>query len=165
MKSIPLVGNLGYSYLRPINHSTPLICRKLGWPITLLHVYVVRQNVTKYPLGHPQDYCGGLHRVHPRKFLFHLKVNGVVSAFWCIEKVLSFLPLVHPIVSITYSLGPKMIVLPPGFCCPKTIVQFICMARNLRLKVKYICAKLSSLRSLSTPQLWGAFWSSWCILF
>ena len=40
------------------------------------------------------------------------------------------------------------------------IVRFICPARNLSLKVKYFHAKLFISRSLSTPQLPGAFWSS-----
>ena len=39
----------------------------------------------------------------------------------------------------------------------KLIVSFICLARNLRLKIIYFCTKLSSSRSLSTPQLWGCF--------
>ena len=68
----------------------------------------------------------------------------------------------HPFL---YSLRPKLIVLPPGFFGPKIIVPFICLARNLRLKVKYLRAKLSVSRSLLTPQLQGAFWSSFCFLF
>jgi hypothetical protein len=48
-----------------------------------------------------------------------------------------------------------MIVLPPRFFCPKFIVRFIRLARNLRLKVKYFRAKLSSSRSLSTNQIVG----------
>lgn len=51
---------------------------------------------------------------------------------------------------------------------PNMIVQFICLGRNLKLKVKYFSAKLSSSRRLSTPQLQGGgggegrdtFWSS-----
>ena len=64
-----------------------------------------------------------------------------------------------------YSLRPKMIVSLPGFFGPKTILWFICPARNLRYKVKYFCAKLSISRGLLTPQLPGAFWSSCCFLF
>ena len=64
-----------------------------------------------------------------------------------------------------YSLRPKMLVLPPGFLGPKMIVRFICPTRNLRLKVKDFCAKLSISRSLSTPQLPGEFWSGCCFLF
>jgi hypothetical protein len=41
-------------------------------------------------------------------------------------------------------LHPKMIVLPPRFFRPKTIVQFISWAKNLRLKVQYFRAKPSS---------------------
>ena len=56
-----------------------------------------------------------------------------------------------------YSLYPKLIVLPPSLFGPKMIVQFISPAKNLRLKVKYFCAKLSSSRSLSTLQLHETF--------
>ena len=49
--------------------------------------------------------------------------------------------------------------------CPKMIICFICSGRNLRLKVKYFCTKLSISRSLSTPQLLGAFWSSCLYIF
>ena len=58
-----------------------------------------------------------------------------------------------------------MIVLPPRFCCPKMIVRLICLAKNLRLKVKYFRTKLSSSSSLSTLQLRGAFRSSWCFYY
>ena len=58
-----------------------------------------------------------------------------------------------------------MIVLPHGFFCPKMIVQFLCLAINSRLKFKYFDPKFSSSRSLSTLQLQGAFWSSFCFLF
>ena len=65
-------------------------------------------------------------------------------------------------LSKCFSLRPKMIVLPPGFLGPKMIVWFISRTRNLRIKVKYFRAKLSSSRSLSTPQLWRVFQSSCC---
>jgi hypothetical protein len=61
-----------------------------------------------------------------------------------------------------YSLRPKMIVLSLIFLGLKMIVQFICPDINLTLKVKYFGAKLLSSRSLLTPQLHGAFRSSWC---
>jgi hypothetical protein len=48
---------------------------------------------------------------------------------------------------------------------PKMIVWFICIIINLRLKVKCYHVKLSSSRSLSTPQLWRAFWSNCCFTF
>ena len=47
-------------------------------------------------------------------------------------------------------------LLPPS----KMIVQFICMARNLRLTIKYYRTKLSISRNLLTPQLPGAFRTS-----
>ena len=65
---------------------------------------------------------------------------------------------------LQYSLRPKMIVILPGFFCPKIIVQFICPARNLRLKVKRNPPTFY-IKSLSTPQLPGIFRSSCCILF
>ena len=59
-----------------------------------------------------------------------------------------------------------MIVLLPNFFLGfKTIVWFICPATNLRFKVKCFCAKLSSLRSLSTPKLQGTFRSSCCFFY
>jgi hypothetical protein len=43
---------------------------------------------------------------------------------------------------------PKMIVLLPGFFCPKMIVRFICPHINLRLKVKYFSTKIYVSKSL-----------------
>ena len=57
------------------------------------------------------------------------------------------------LVFVVYSLHPKMIVLLPRFFCPKMIVWFIYLIRNLRLKVIYFHTKLSISRNLSTPQL------------
>ena len=56
-----------------------------------------------------------------------------------------------------------MIVLPPGFFCPKLIVCFIYPVRNLRVEVKYFRAKLSSPRSLST--LWVGKLGKWPAYF
>ena len=58
----------------------------------------------------------------------------------------------------------QTIVLPPRIFCPKMIVQIICLARKLRVKVKHFHAKFSSSRSLSTLQLRGAFQSS-CVFY
>ena len=44
---------------------------------------------------------------------------------------------------------PKMIVLLPGFFCPKMIVRFICPYINLRLKVKYFHKNLCIKKSLT----------------
>ena len=54
-----------------------------------------------------------------------------------------------------------MIVLPLRFFCPRLLGSFARL-QILRLKVKYFHAKLSSSRSLSTPQLRGLFRSSCC---
>jgi hypothetical protein len=57
----------------------------------------------------------------------------------------------------TYSLRPKMIVLLLGFFCPKMIVQFICLTRNLRLKIKYFCPELSISRNILEHKPPGCF--------
>ena len=58
-----------------------------------------------------------------------MHMHGYNKPRWCGSK----LKLVHD----RYSLCPKMIVLLPGFFCPKMIVRFIFPSRNLLLKVKY----------------------------
>ena len=87
---------------------------------------------------------------------FERHVLKLMSSGMCWHSWLSCWPLCNldiDLITCKYSL------------CPKTIVRFICPARHLRLKVRYFRAKLSSSRSLLTPQLWDAFWSSSCFLF
>ena len=52
---------------------------------------------------------------------------------------------------------PKWLSYLLEFFCPKMIVQFICPARYLRLKVKYFCTKLSSSSIFLTLQFRGRF--------
>jgi hypothetical protein len=60
---------------------------------------------------------------------------------------------------------PKCLSCLPVFFVPKMIVQCICPPRNLRLKVKLFCVKLSLSSGLSTLQLPEAFRSSSCLFF
>ena len=48
-----------------------------------------------------------------------------------------------------------MIVLHPRFFCPEMIVQLVCLARNLRLKVKYFRATFIIKKSFDTPTSGG----------
>ena len=87
------------------------------------------------------------------KLHLHGSLHGIEGTMWKIlNQAWTILPL------------SQNNVLPPGFVCPKMVDQFICPARNLRLKVKKNHVKLSSSRRLSTLQLLGGGWSSCCFL-
>ena len=78
------------------------------------------------------------------KLHLHGSLHGIEGTMWKIlNRAWTILPL------------SQNNVLPPRFVCPKMVVQFICPARNLRLKVKKNHVKLSSSRRLSTLQLLG----------
>ena len=57
--------------------------------------------------------------------------------FKSIDVQLLFSMYMHVKWHVMYFLRPKMIVLSPEFICPKMITQFICPARNFKLKVNY----------------------------
>jgi hypothetical protein len=141
----------------PSSSNATLVGGKPQW--SPLHLTTFLPTTILYKeLWNIDDYHNSSYSLHTSQSKF----RGTEPRCITIEGHLTGLLMLAKIKS--YSLCLKMTVLPPGYFCPNIIVRFTCPARNVRLKVKYFRATLSSLRSLLTPQHLGAFWSSCYVL-
>ena len=109
--------------------------------------------------------CSGLSQLmawlNPKR-TWGLNIWPHTQFIWASPIFINQIIYMHVLETLLYTLSyvNKKIQIYSYSLRPKMIVRFICLARNLRLKCKYFCAKLSISRSLSTRQLPGVFQSS-----